>query len=216
MVRCVDCHKDVKPEWAFCPFCGGDNRPPESRPPVSEHAHDFSQGYHCILCGESYAKEAQNAPAHGMVYRSWSLNWTMGVFAVLLFLVTLPGTYPMSSKVLLALRILCGLLVVCAALYRSKVMVDSDRREVREVNGPWPLVLVHVSRFEDCSSVLAGVRISSSRYGYNTYFPISVMLNTGDTIQVDEFSDSTESFAVGSQIAALIGIPFHNEVGGVY
>jgi hypothetical protein len=50
-ILCVRCHKDVEPEWAFCPKCGGDNRPPERRTKVECKHHDYARGQHCVICG---------------------------------------------------------------------------------------------------------------------------------------------------------------------
>jgi hypothetical protein len=36
------CGVELLPEWAFCPVCGTDNRPPESQPKVSLFGMSFA------------------------------------------------------------------------------------------------------------------------------------------------------------------------------
>lgn len=55
-VHCVSehCRREIDPNWAFCPYCGEDNRPPDQRHPVGEHSHQYLQKGSgcCLLCGE--------------------------------------------------------------------------------------------------------------------------------------------------------------------
>ncbi len=48
------CGRSIDGRFAFCPYCGADNRPPETRPPIRNCAHqDVEGGGFCVLCGES-------------------------------------------------------------------------------------------------------------------------------------------------------------------
>jgi hypothetical protein len=52
--RCVSeiCRLPLRPEWAFCPFCGKDNRPPERQKRVRRCRHVWPpDGYYCVNCG---------------------------------------------------------------------------------------------------------------------------------------------------------------------
>jgi hypothetical protein len=53
-VRCVntDCGVEIEADWAFCPYCGEDNRPPAERREVGSHRHKRIRGFeHCVECG---------------------------------------------------------------------------------------------------------------------------------------------------------------------
>lgn len=56
MPNCVSeyCRRQVDERWAFCPYCGTDNRPPDRRDPVGEHRHQFlaKNAGCCLVCGE--------------------------------------------------------------------------------------------------------------------------------------------------------------------
>lgn len=58
MPNCVSehCRREINPRWAFCAYCGQDNRPPEERYPVGRHRHRYEwsgrqRGY-CTWCGQ--------------------------------------------------------------------------------------------------------------------------------------------------------------------
>ncbi|HTQ09067.1 MAG TPA: zinc ribbon domain-containing protein [Fimbriimonadaceae bacterium] len=56
MATCVSraCGQTIDDGFAFCPYCGTDNRPPENRPPIPNCAHqDVEGGGFCVLCGEA-------------------------------------------------------------------------------------------------------------------------------------------------------------------
>src|SRR2546421_7357386 len=214
---CVNCHHALNPAWAFCPYCGEDNRPPEKRSGIPPHAHDFSKGYHCIYCGESYANVGKKEPVHGLIYKNYSLRYYFWVaaFFCLVFMFPRRGLFEPSAGApyfigSASLFFLLGILVL------RKVMVDIDKREVRELMGIWPFLKLKVYPFNEIRAVIAGVRISYGRYSsYRSYFPIRIMANT-TLIDVKEFRDSSYASGVGQQIAATIGVPFQNEMGNAY
>lgn len=47
------CKSKIEQGWAFCPYCGTDNRPSTWRPPILACPHSFleSEGF-CLRCGE--------------------------------------------------------------------------------------------------------------------------------------------------------------------
>ncbi|MBN9502964.1 MAG: hypothetical protein J0H02_14395 [Armatimonadetes bacterium] len=56
MPNCISdtCRRDIDPTWAFCAYCGQDNRPPSDRYAVGDHRHVYAwprKGC-CTLCGE--------------------------------------------------------------------------------------------------------------------------------------------------------------------
>ena len=55
MADCVNpqCRAQIPDDYAFCPLCGTDNRPPEKRAAVHDGAHVFPPtAKFCINCGE--------------------------------------------------------------------------------------------------------------------------------------------------------------------
>src|SRR5437868_15179805 len=99
---CVNCHHALNHAWAFCPYCGEDNRPPEKRSDIPPHAHDFSKGYHCIYCGESYANVGKKEPVHGLTYKNYSLRfifWTGAFFSLVFWFMSTssPGPHPFTQ-----------------------------------------------------------------------------------------------------------------------
>lgn len=63
MIACVRsrCGKALQPDWAFCPFCGQDNRPPSGRIRVANCPHEFDEGDFCVGCGISGKRLALQA-----------------------------------------------------------------------------------------------------------------------------------------------------------
>lgn len=54
MVPCVSssCGRLIEDEYAFCPFCGSDNRAPLQRVQVGFHTHIYpEEGKYCATCG---------------------------------------------------------------------------------------------------------------------------------------------------------------------
>lgn len=55
---CVNppCRREIAPMWAFCAYCGQDNRMPLQRTPVRGCSHQFPfPGSYCCLCGTADA-----------------------------------------------------------------------------------------------------------------------------------------------------------------
>ncbi len=54
-VRCLNprCARELRDDWAFCNWCGTDNRPPAARIPVEEDEHLAPESEHCVRCGVS-------------------------------------------------------------------------------------------------------------------------------------------------------------------
>jgi hypothetical protein len=50
-------------DWAFCPHCGHDNRPPEQRVKLQCQECNFDYGSRCINCGQG----VQQGPSAGML-----------------------------------------------------------------------------------------------------------------------------------------------------
>lgn len=215
---CVHCHKQVDASWQFCPFCGADNRPPESQPHVPVHTHDFSKGYHCILCGEARTADARQTPTHGMVYRSYRIMLILlgvGAWLVLAGLVG-GGRQPLSPGVRLVFQVLGGICLVGGALFQQKALIDLDRKEVRSVIGVWPLPVVRVHPFRECTTVMSDVRVSYRKYGGVTYYyQIKIAVSSGNPVLVKEFRDPDDAFNIGLLVADTIGVQFQNLSTGV-
>lgn len=48
----LECRQELDVDWAFCPRCGSDNRPPEGRAAIPYHDHHFVGDQPCCtLCG---------------------------------------------------------------------------------------------------------------------------------------------------------------------
>jgi hypothetical protein len=58
MVHCTNasCRGEIEESYCFCPYCGTDNRAPESRRPVGGHVHEYPSNNcaYCVICGEGY------------------------------------------------------------------------------------------------------------------------------------------------------------------
>lgn len=55
MSNCVaqHCRMVIDPNWAFCPYCGKDNRAPGTRTTVGFHKHEYLHDTgHCLKCGK--------------------------------------------------------------------------------------------------------------------------------------------------------------------
>lgn len=103
--RCVSsyCRQVLDPAWAFCPYCGEDNRPPADRHAVPDHSHAFLGGDKgcCIHCGEP-SDEPYN------MSRKWRLRLAglafiggalVGVFILAIRGAYATGTGPLSGWV---------------------------------------------------------------------------------------------------------------------
>ena len=220
MTRCIHCQKPIDSSWQFCAFCGADNRPPEHRPPIAEHTHDFSKGYHCITCGASYGVEAKKAPKHGLVFRNSNINGLLFVLALLVLFMSLfgfgrRGPIP-PPHIQAGLLITGGALGLLAVLVQNRTLVDQDRGHVRRVVGIWPITVVSALPFDAFTGVLAYSQVYSSRYGYRTRFGIRLLRMDGRIMQLQEYSDSGDAYMLGQQLASVMGIPFQNELGIAY
>lgn len=65
-----ECKQPIEAVWAFCPYCGEDNRPPHNRNAVVACRHKFvSAGGFCFTCGgdavQPPAAEISVAPPPG-------------------------------------------------------------------------------------------------------------------------------------------------------
>jgi hypothetical protein len=88
MGHCVLCHADIDRTWQFCPFCGADNRPSDRRMSVPAHAHDFSKGRYCPICGETDVSSASKQSTGGLARKPKLTQVLIGCF--LLFFSFLP------------------------------------------------------------------------------------------------------------------------------
>jgi len=56
MAHCInrECGLEIRDEYYFCPCCGTDNRAPEKRVRLAEHAHKYPEigTLYCVWCGE--------------------------------------------------------------------------------------------------------------------------------------------------------------------
>ena len=86
MADCVnpECRAVLPDDYAFCPFCGADNRPPESQKAVHDGEHVFPPtAEYCILCGEP-----RDEP-----YPSLRHVWRLRLAWSFIFLTILAGTF---------------------------------------------------------------------------------------------------------------------------
>jgi hypothetical protein len=210
----------VQDGWQFCPYCGVDNRPPESRSAVPAHQHDFTKGYHCIYCGSSNQAQVRPAPDRGFRYRNYNVNSGIWTVALILAIIAIPRHHSYTGRYAaygIELRFLGAVFAVAllGILFRQFTVVSPARREVREELGFWPFHSSTVYRFEDCRKVVCGTRFLCGRTS-RMAFQISLALSDASLVTVNEFSYPGSAFTEGQQIAGLIGIPFENDAGFSY
>lgn len=82
-ILCVRCHKEVEPEWAFCPKCGADNRHPDRRIKIECKRHDYGHGQYCILCGHKRPSVDDTGAVVSPVWRLLKVGTTCLVALVL-------------------------------------------------------------------------------------------------------------------------------------
>jgi|GEM_PF-6630680 len=73
--RCAKCGVTLRDEWAFCPKCGRDVRPPALRTSVDCPDHEIADGEYCINCGRSILDQAieESEPDLGLkVAAAWA------------------------------------------------------------------------------------------------------------------------------------------------
>jgi hypothetical protein len=210
--RCVECHKDIRVDLAFCPGCGADNRAPEHRCKVAPHLHDFTQGSFCILCGESYVAEGKKPPAHGYVFRNFS-GLGMAVFCVIgLGYFIFPGYYDRPT---LSIPVGIGIAIITIAVgfaIQSRVLIDLDKKEVRVVAGMWPFLHVRRHSFSEVRAIQVGIRTSYGQYNNYTYYTLSLLM-MGDDASLDEYRGSGSAFAKAQDLATAINCPIEDDTG---
>ena len=69
MANCLNasCRKEIDDAFAFCPYCGTDNREPHARAPVRCTRHQAAEGGRdCVLCGKRLNEDgtATRGPLH--------------------------------------------------------------------------------------------------------------------------------------------------------
>jgi len=119
MAQCinVNCRKTIDDQFAFCPYCGTDNRAPDKRLQPKSHQHQYPAAgpYFCVECGVQQGKATKvNRPANNVVR---TIVVSIGCAYLLLILVTWYATFQSSQPRLLGFGDWC----------RSQKVMDSTQ-----------------------------------------------------------------------------------------